>query len=307
MNARALLRRISPEITPARPSARARRTSSGSRPTRWAWRRISASTSSSLASKALGLGHRLQHQLGADGPLGLGAQVGLHVVAGLPQGLEVLLQVGAHHAQLLGEPVGPVVQLVVDHRLGQGNLDLVEVGLEDPGLQLAGPLRLGRALQALAQVGPELLQGVELAGLLGEVVVQLGQDLGLGLLDQDLEGDLAAGQLLAGLLGQGGVEAEDVALALALQLLVQLGYDGARADLVEEVGAGQLRDLVGVVGGPQVDLGEVALGQRAADDLQLGGPLAQALELGVDVLVGDLEGRPLDLDPLVGGQARARA
>src|SRR5512133_2732805 len=51
MNARALLRGISPEMTPARPSARACRTSSGSRPTRWAWRRISASTSSSLASK----------------------------------------------------------------------------------------------------------------------------------------------------------------------------------------------------------------------------------------------------------------
>src|SRR5215218_4289271 len=51
MNARALLRRISPAMTPTRPSPRAFRTSSGVRPTCWAWRRSSASTSSSVASR----------------------------------------------------------------------------------------------------------------------------------------------------------------------------------------------------------------------------------------------------------------
>ena len=57
-----------------------------------------------------------------------------------------------------------------------------------------------------------------------------------------------------------------------------------------------------MVGGPQVDLGEVVLGQGAPDDLELGEPFAQPFQLGVDVLVGDLQGRPLDLDPAVGGQ-----
>ena len=57
-----------------------------------------------------------------------------------------------------------------------------------------------------------------------------------------------------------------------------------------------------MVGGPQVDLGEVVLGQGAPDDLELGGALAQPVELGVDVLVGDLEDGSLDLDAAVGGQ-----
>ena len=91
-------------------------------------------------------------------------------------------------------------------------------------------------------------------------------------------------------------------LRLPSSSVVELGHGRARADLVEEVGAGQLGDLLGVVGGPQVDLGEVVLGQRAPDDLELGDPVAQPLQLGVDVLVGDLEGRPLDLDAPVGGQ-----
>src|SRR6266511_2895770 len=51
-NAKALLRRISPRITPARPPARALRTSSGSRPARSAWGRRSASTCSLLWSVA---------------------------------------------------------------------------------------------------------------------------------------------------------------------------------------------------------------------------------------------------------------
>ena len=58
-----------------------------------------------------------------------------------------------------------------------------------------------------------------------------------------------------------------------------------------------------MVGGPQVDLGEVALGQGAPDDLELGGAVAQPLQLGVDVLVGDLQDRPLDLDAAVGGRS----
>jgi hypothetical protein len=111
--------------------------------------------------EALGPGDRLQDQLGLDGPLGLGAQVGLDLLLGLAEGLQVLLQAGPHVAQLLGEAVGPVVELVVDQGLGQGDLDLVEVGLEDPGLELALPLGLGGLLEALAQVGPELVQGVE--------------------------------------------------------------------------------------------------------------------------------------------------
>src|SRR5215218_2889010 len=51
MYARALLRRISPAMTPPRPPARACRTSSGSSRARWACRWISASISSSVASK----------------------------------------------------------------------------------------------------------------------------------------------------------------------------------------------------------------------------------------------------------------
>ena len=50
---------------------------------------------------------------------------------------------------------------------------------------------LRTASSSLADVGPQLLDGVELRRLARPLVGDLGEDLLLHLLDQDLEGDLA--------------------------------------------------------------------------------------------------------------------
>ncbi len=53
-----------------------------------------------------------------------------------------------------------------------------------------------RFADALGDVGAQLVEGVELGGLGGEVVVELGQDLFPHLLDLDGEDRVLAGELL---------------------------------------------------------------------------------------------------------------
>src|SRR6266540_1130742 len=248
---------------------------------------------------ALDGGDRLQHELGFYRTLRLGAEVGLELLGARLRAVHVLVERDAHHAELLGETACAVLQLLVDQRLGQWHVDLAEIGLQHSGLQLGADLAGGGLGEALAQVGLELVERVELARLLGEVVVQGRQDLGLGLLDQHREGDLLAGELPRRL-RQGVVEAQDVALARAVELLVELWHHRSGADLVEEIGPRQLCDLLGVARRSQVDLRVVALGDGTADHLELGEALAELVQLRVDVLIGHVELWPLDLDAAVG-------
>ena len=162
-------------------------------------------------------------------------------------------------------------------QLGEGLADL----LADRHLGL-GLLDLGEAVdEVVAQLG----EGVELGGLGGELVVEVGQHLGLDLVDGDLEVQLLLGGLL-GVVGVLGVEGELVAGGGAGELLVELGHDAAGADLVE-VGAGHepVEDLA-VLAALDVDGDVVALGGGPLDDLELGELAADALDLVVDLFVG---------------------
>ena len=149
-----------------------------------------------------------------------------------------------------------------------------------------------------AHVVAQRVDGFELADLGDPLVGELGQHLALRLLHQHLEGHFVAGAL-AEPLGQRVVELEDVAGALAAELLVELGHDDARAHLVEVVGGREPLDRLVVDVALDVDLGVVAVVERPRGVLELGEPVTERVDLAVDRLVGDRRARDLDLQRVV--------
>ncbi len=176
------------------------------------------------------------------------------------------------------------MHLGLDEGVGHGDLEglqeLVEhlvAGLDAllEGLAAAGPL---------GDVGAQLLQRLELRGLLGEVVVELGQlalldrgqrDRDLGLLADPVATGQRRGErrrLLGAQTGEGLVEPLD---------------HRRRADLVGD--ALDRVDLLVVDRAAQVDGDEVALGGRTLDGDERAVPGAQLLELlGRSLLDGGL-------------------
>ena len=130
----------------------------------------------------------------------------------------------------------------------------------------------------------ELGDGVELRGLLGEVVVEVGELLLLDLGDLDLDVDVLADQVAADELGREGLL---LARGHAVQRLVEAVDHAAAADLVAHAGQLGAVDDLAVAGRGQVDDHEVAVGRRPLDVGQGGEPLAQRLHLLLDVGVGD--------------------
>ena len=134
---------------------------------------------------------------------------------------------------------------------------------------------------------------------MGEFVVGLGQ---LALLDRlDRDGHL---RILAGPITGGQLGGEDAALLLlepddrVVETLDQL----ARADLVGQPLGLRLRHILAVDGGGQIDGDEIALLRRPLDAGQGAEPGAQRLQLGVDLLVGHLDGVDGELQRLQVGQ-----
>ena len=84
-----------------------------------------------------------------------------------------------------------------------------------------------------------------------------------------------------------GVELEDVADLGPAELLVELGHHGPGADLVEVVVGGEAGDGLAVLRAGDVDGDVVAVLGGPVDRGQLGEVLTQAVDLGVDLLVGD--------------------
>ena len=224
--------------------------------------------------------HRAQRQVGAHGLGGSDAHAGDELLLVLAGGGEVLRD---RHAQaLLLEPVREVVQaplhLVVHERLGHLLGHERGGGLEDLLPHRHRGLHAGVHVEAGAHVVLQCLDGVELADLAHPFVGELGEHLLLRVLHQDLEGDLVAGALTEAL-GQRVVELQDVAGALAVQLLVELGHDDPRADLVEVVGGGEPLDRLVVDEALDVDLGVVAVGERCLAVGEVGEAVAQAVDL----------------------------
>ena len=117
-----------------------------------------------------------------------------------------------------------------------------------------------------------------------------GQALGLHFLHQHLERDLLSGTLSEGF-GKRGVELDDLALALALELPDELGDDLLGAHLVQLVGEGELVDLLVVDVCPDVGHDVVTAPSRMPHSLQLGESVAKPVEELVHVLLGHLRGR----------------
>src|SRR5204863_6681364 len=111
-------------------------------------------------------------------------------------------------------------------------------------------------------------------------------------------GDLLC-RAIAEALGELRVELEDLSLVLALELLVELLSELARADLVEIVEPRRLRNLLGVDGGADVREHVVAAPRRPADDLELGKPLSHPVDHLVDLPLTDDHRRTLHFDSLV--------
>ena len=163
---------------------------------------------------------------------------------------------------------------------------MLEEGVTGGDRLLAG-LALGDLLD---EVLAQLLDGVELGGELGELVVDLGQltlldgsgghrDLGL------LTGVLPAGQL-------GGEGGGLVGLQTAQRVIQPLEHV-ALADLIGD--ARDRVDLLVIDDGLEIDGDEVPGLGRALHGLQGAEAGAEALQLAVDVLVADLHGIDDDL------------
>ena len=203
-------------------------------------------------------------------------EVGLELLDGLALVLEVLLHGDAGVGELLLDVLAAGVDLVGDERLGQRDLDQLEQRLQHGVAGGRGLLEALAPAEPLAHVGAQLLDGVELAGQLRELVVELGQLLLLDLRDGDRDLDLLADQVAADELGG---EGRLLAGAHAGQRLVEAVEHAAAADLVGHAGdLGALDDLA-VLGGLEVDHHEVAVGGGALDVGEGGEPLAQRLDL----------------------------
>lgn len=176
---------------------------------------------------------------------------------------------------------------------GNGDLDQLEQLLQDALLGLRGLVVLLHVLEALAAVGLQLVEGVELGGELGELVVQARQftsgDLG------DLDGDL-------GLLALGGAALElggEGGLATGLQALhglVDALEELTGADRVRDAGRNAVLEHLAVDLGLEVDRDDVAVLGGTLDRGGGGEALAELLHRLVHVLVADLDGVDLDLD-----------
>ena len=157
-----------------------------------------------------------------------------------------------------------------------------------------------RLAEALLDVGAQLLEGVELGGFGGEVVVELGQDLFAHLLDLDREDRVFAGELLGlVVVGEGHLDLALVAGLGADQLLLEALDQAAAAELEQVVGGGAALEGLAVEQALEVDQQRVALGGGPLDRLELGEALPDPLDLAVDDVVGDLGLGPADLEALV--------
>ena len=157
-----------------------------------------------------------------------------------------------------------------------------------------------RLADPFGDVGAQLLERLELRGLGGEVVVELGQDLLPHLFDLDGEDRVLAGQLLGlVVLGEGDLDLALFARFGAGQLLLEALDQLAAAELQQVVGGLAALEGLAVAQALEVDQQHVAVGGGALDRLELGEALADALDLAVDDLVGRLGLGLADLEALV--------
>src|SRR5918995_3581465 len=211
---------------------------------------------------------------------------------------QVLLELGA--VAVVTVSVGEVLlDLCGDDAFRQGNLAGVgEQSVEHLVPSIDRLLEALDPLRSLPQVGAQLVQGVELAGHLCELVVELGKLLLLDRTDGDLAVDLVPGvgteqsgaeccRLPGGESGDGVVDALDKLTT---------------ADLVRDAGGLPALDRLAVLRGLQVDHDEVTLGGGTVDTDHGPESRPKLCHLLVDVGLGDLDVVDLDVQALPVGQ-----
>ena len=216
-------------------------------------RAYSASKSYGSTSSVLGLGDGPQCEVDLDRLDRRAAHRLDELIGLLAGGREPLAEVDALGLELLDGGLDPLIQVGVDHRFG--GLDVDERGerlVERPHEALAGLVELGLG-ERLAQAGVPLLDGVELAEVVGHPLVG---ELGGGHLLDGGDLDHEVGRFV-GALGRGG-ERQLVAGGCADELVVEVVGDPALADLVGPVLGVEAHDLFAVAGGGEVERDEVA-------------------------------------------------
>ena len=137
---------------------------------------------------------------------------------------------------------------------------------------------------ALADGILQLIEGVVLADVLGEVVVQLRQLLVLNFVQLDLEGGVLAGQFLSLVfLGELDVDVELVASLVADNLLLEAGDEGAAAQDQSVVLSLAALESLAVDKALEVDGGGVAVLSLAVTGQQTAVAVLHALDLGVNI------------------------
>ena len=230
----------------------------------------------------LSIGHSLQSQTDLDLLFSLGHEGSAELLHGLAHILQVVVQAQALLLDAERKVVDQLVHPHVVHGLGDLSLhalnDLVHQSVLDSQIVLLVQL----LLVGLADGLLELLQGVVLGAVLGQLVVQSGQLLVLDLVQLDLEDGGLAGQLLGlVLLGEGDVDVELIAGGVAHDLVLEAGDEAAAAQ--GQVVVLRLAALKGHAVGEalEVDVHDVAVLSGALAGQLAGVALLHALELGV--------------------------
>ncbi|MPM27316.1 hypothetical protein SDC9_73826 [bioreactor metagenome] len=241
------------------------------------------------------LGDPVQDQLGLDRVGGALGEIGTELLLGLLLlGVgQVLLEGHPGLGELLVDLVVAGLDLGGQQLLRQLHVDLLDDGLEHLVASGVGLVDAVQASEVVAQVLVHLLGGVELGHHLGEVVVDLGQLLLLHLDDGHLDiGLLAHGRAT----DEGGGEGLGVAGLHPGEGLVHALDHAAGADPVGHALGLATLDELAVLGGLQVEGDQVALGGRTVHLGVRGEPLAQDLDLLLELLTGRLDRVDLDLD-----------
>src|SRR5918998_900168 len=241
---------------------------------------------------ALGRRDRVERQLLLDGVGGVGPHPVLEVILGGPGELVVLPWLHPLRPEAPLEAPQHLLYLLVHHDVRDLDLGLFRRSVEHAGAELALDALLLGGLELLPNGGAQLLEGLDLARLLGELVVE-GRELALlDLLEVHPEKDRLAPQGLFGVIQREG-DPELLALAglHAEELSFEVRQELAAPDLQHVVlGLGARQGSAGHPLAPEVDDYEVALSDRAILDRREGGELAaHLLELLLDLLVGYLD------------------
>ena len=240
-----------------------------------------------------------QQDVAADGLLRHRAHGIAHALDVAADHLDVVFHLHALGLQLIGKLLEVLVDLLVDHAGG----DVAGHVLAGQNDSLVLKVTVNSFLTLLGEVGLDALleggQRVVFGDVLGELVVELGLDGLLDLVDLALEGRGLAGQLLGVALGEGDLDGLLFTGLQADELIFEAGDERAGAER-QGIALG-----LAAVEGLAVDKafkvqndGVAGLG-FAVNGLDAGVAVLHAAELCVDFGLGDGNGLLGDLDALV--------